>query len=221
LAFKKINEAIVSLHRISHKLKCSRISTEEFTLTFFSGIRFVSSRFLQNHLLGLYNQLKQLKQLKLKIMKKVFGLAAIVFALSTATFAQKKNEKNEEQKEMKSKITVPAAVKAALAKKYPEASNVTWEKEKGNYEGNWGGKSGEDHSVQFTPTGTFIEIVNAIPVSELPKNTVDYVKAHYKGAKITEAGKVTDAKGKTSYEAEVNGRDVIFDETGNFVKAEK
>jgi hypothetical protein len=154
-------------------------------------------------------------------MKKLFGISVIMLALTTASFAQEKNEKNEKHQEMKSKVMVPAAAQQALAKKYPEATKVSWEKENGNYEANWGGKSGEDHSVQFTPSGTFIEIVNAIPVSELPKNTVDYVKAHYKGAKITEAGKVTDAKGKTFYEAEVNGRDVIFDETGNFVKAEK
>ena len=94
-------------------------------------------------------------------------------------------------------------------------------KRKGNYEANWGGKSGEDNSVQFTPTGEFIEIVNAISVSELPKPVLAYVKEHYKGAKITEAGKVTDAKGKISYEAEVKGRDVIFDKDGNFVKSEK
>lgn len=30
-----------------------------------------------------------------------------------------------------------------------------------------------------------------------------YVKHHYKGAKIIEAGRVTDAKGKITYEAEV------------------
>jgi len=48
---------------------------------------------------------------------------------------------------------VPLAVKAALAKKYPNATKVSWEKEKGNYEANWGGKSGEDTSVQFTPAG--------------------------------------------------------------------
>src|ERR1700687_4554191 len=90
---------------------------------------------------------------------------------------------------------VPQAVKTALAKKYPEAKKVTWEKEKGNYEANWGGKSGEDHSVQFSPSGDFIEMVDAIPVSSLPKQVIAYVKEHYKGAKITEAGKVTDAKG--------------------------
>jgi len=113
---------------------------------------------------------------------------------------------------------VPAAVKAALMKKYPEATKVSWEKEKGNYEANWGGKSGEDNSVQFTPAGEFVAIVKAIKVSELPKNVVPYVKQHYHGAKVAEAGHVTDAAGKTSYEAEVKGADLIFDENGNFVK---
>ena len=115
---------------------------------------------------------------------------------------------------------VPAPVKSALEKKYPDAKNVYWEKEHGNYEANWGGKSKEDNSVQFTPAGEFIEYVKAIPVSELPKEVNDYVKAHYKGAKITEAGKVTDAHGKTFYEAEVKGKDIVFDEHGKFVKAE-
>jgi len=146
-------------------------------------------------------------------MKKILGIAAILFAISTATFAQEK--KNKEN------IKVPAAVQTALQQKYPEAKNVGWEKEDGNYEANWGGKSGEDNSVQFTPSGEFIEIVKAIPVSSLPQNTVSYVKEHYKEAKITEAGKVTDAKGKTSYEVEIHGKDVIFDENGNFVKEEK
>ena len=146
-------------------------------------------------------------------------LTAILFALSTASFAQKENEKKEEKKESTKRLIVPAAVKTALSNKYPEATKVTWEKEKGNYEANWGGKSGEDNSVQFTPTGEFIEIVKAMPVSQLPQAIITYVKEHYKGAKITEAGKVTNAKGKITYEAEVNGKDLIFDENGNFVKA--
>lgn len=155
-------------------------------------------------------------------MKKTFSVIAILFALSTASFAQKeKGEKGEKgDKEGKEKITVPAAVKSSLSKKYPEATKVTWEKEKGNYEANWGGKSGEDKSVQFTPSGEFIEIVNAIQVSELPAPVAVYIKQHYKGAKITEAGKVTDAKGKTTFEAEVHKKDIVFDETGKFIKVE-
>ena len=113
---------------------------------------------------------------------------------------------------------VPAVVKGALVKKYPEATKVGWEKEKGNYEANWGGKSGEDNSVQFTPSGEFVEMVKAIPVSDLPKNIAPYVKQHYKGAKVREAGRVTDAAGKTMYEAEIRGADLIFDENGNFLK---
>jgi hypothetical protein len=113
---------------------------------------------------------------------------------------------------------VPATVKSTLTSKYPAATKVNWEKEKGNYEANWGGKSGEDNSAVFTPTGTFVEIVNTIKISALPQSIAPYVASHYKGAKIKEAGKVTDAAGKTFYEAEIKGGDLIFDETGNFVK---
>ncbi len=113
---------------------------------------------------------------------------------------------------------VPGQVKTAFLKKYPEASKVTWEDEKGNFEANWGGKSGEGTSVQYKPDGTFVEQVLAIPVSTLPLAVSDYVKANYKGAKITEAGKVTDAKGVHMYEAEVKGKDLIFDENGKFLK---
>lgn len=115
---------------------------------------------------------------------------------------------------------MPSIVRTNLLKNYPTAKNVVWEKEKGNYEANWGGKSREDNSVQFTPSGGFVEYVKAIPVNQLPKAVSEYVKSHYIGAKITEAGKVTDAQRKISYEAEVNKKDIVFDEKGNFVKEE-
>ncbi|WP_295793467.1 PepSY-like domain-containing protein [Mucilaginibacter sp.] len=140
-------------------------------------------------------------------MKKALVLAAIILAVASNLKAQDLKTKD-----------VPAVVKEALMKKYPAAAKVSWEKEKGNYEANWGGKSGEDNSVMFTPTGAFIEIVKAIPVSDLPKSIAPYIKAHYNGAKIKEAGKVTDAAGKTMYEAEIKGKDLIFDENGNFIK---
>lgn len=115
---------------------------------------------------------------------------------------------------------VPANVKEALAKKYPQAKSVTWEKENGNFEANWGGKSGEANSVQYTPAGEFVEIENIISVSSLPTSVTTYINVHYKGSKITEASRVTDAHGKQSFEAEVNGKDLVFDGKGNFVKSE-
>ena len=142
-------------------------------------------------------------------MKKTMGLVAIVFILGTAIFAQNNGA-----------IVVPTAVKTALNSKYPESHSyhITWEKEKSNYEANWGGKDGEANSVLFTPKSEFIEIVKAIPSSELPKPVLTYIAAHYKGAKLGDLGKVSDAKGRTSYEVEIHGKDVIFDENGNFVK---
>lgn len=142
-------------------------------------------------------------------MKKTFLLTAVAGCIlfSVTAMAQK----------VKSSL-VPAAASAALASKYPSATKVTWEKEKGNFEANWGGKSGEDMSVMFSPAGAFIEQVQAIKVSELPAGAAKYVKEKYNGAKIAEAGKVTDAAGKTMYEAEVKGKDLVFDEQGNFLK---
>ena len=149
-------------------------------------------------------------------MKKVLGFTAIMLALSATTFAQE-NEGGHQ------KINVPAVVKKANMQKYPESKNykVTWEKEKGNSEANWGGKDGEANSVQYTPSGQFIEMVKAIPTKELPKGVEAYAKEHYKTTKFGDVGRATDANGKTSYEVEIHGKDVIFDENGNFVKEEK
>ncbi|HEY5368425.1 MAG TPA: PepSY-like domain-containing protein [Hanamia sp.] len=148
-------------------------------------------------------------------MKKILGLTAILFALSSATFAQENEGGNHH-------INVPAVVKSANMKKYPESKmhHITWETEKGNYEANWGGKDGEANSVTYTPSGTFIEIVNEIPNKDLPKGILSYVKEHYKSPRFGDVGKVLDAQGKTSYEVEINRKDVIFDENGNFVKEE-
>ncbi|SCW56229.1 PepSY-like domain-containing protein [Mucilaginibacter sp. NFR10] len=115
-------------------------------------------------------------------------------------------------------LEVPVAVKQSLAKKYPNATKVTWEKEKGNYEANWGGKSGEDTSVTFTPKGEFVEEGDAIPVNQLPPAVFEYVKTNYKGTKIKEAGRVTNAAGKKMFEAEIKGKDLLFDQKGKFIK---
>jgi hypothetical protein len=149
-------------------------------------------------------------------MKKLLILIAIMCAVNTASFAQEKEGGPE-------KVTVPAVVKKANIDKYPESKNykIIWEKEKGNYEANWGGKDGEANSVQYTPAGQFIEMVKEIPTKDLPKGIVTYAKEHYKTTKFGDVGKASDANGKISYEVEIHGKDVIFDENGNFVKEEK
>lgn len=118
--------------------------------------------------------------------------------------------------------SVPDVVRDAFLKKFPQSNEykVTWEKEKGNYEGNWGGKSGENNSVKMTPDGTFIEIVKAIPSTKLPAKALAYLKKTMPKSKILEAGLVTDAKGTVTYEAELKGqkKEVVFDKDGNYMK---
>nr|WP_294793987.1 hypothetical protein [uncultured Mucilaginibacter sp.] len=142
-------------------------------------------------------------------MKKLFFTAAISVLTVSAIIAQ----------DIKSS-KVPAAVSKALIKKYPAAIKVSWEREDGNYEANWGGKSGEDMSVTFTPAGVFVEQVELIMPSALPLNATKYLQTHYKGIKVDEAGKVTGANGNVSYEAEIKHKEVLFDAQGNFVKVD-
>ncbi|GAC1526647.1 MAG: hypothetical protein NVS3B15_02790 [Sediminibacterium sp.] len=141
-------------------------------------------------------------------MKKTMLLSMLLMvAVTVSLLAQDLKEKD-----------IPQVVKTSFAKKYPDVKKANWEKEKGNFEANWGGKSGEDHSAVFTPAGSFVEIVDVIPVDHLPASVASYVKKHYKGARITEAGKVTDAAGKHMFEAEIHGKDLIFDEKGVFIR---
>lgn len=139
--------------------------------------------------------------------KNVLSVLLLTCIFTTTVIAQDLKEKD-----------IPATVKAAFVKKYPEAKKVSWEKEKGNFEANWGGKSGEDNSAVFTPAAAFIELVQSIPISQLPPSVSVYVKQHYKNRVIKEAGKVIDASGKHMFEAEIKGKDLIFDEKGVFIK---
>ena len=71
----------------------------------------------------------------------IAGLAGLCFLVQSAVAQTVK------------KGNVPAAVQSALIEKYPEATHVIWEKEKDNFEANWGGKSNEDNSAVFTQIG--------------------------------------------------------------------
>ena len=111
---------------------------------------------------------------------------------------------------------VPAVVKEAFKKNFAVAT-AKWELEKGNYEANF--KEGnQTMSALFDPKGTWIETETDIKISELPAKVQAYVAQNYKGAKIKEAAKIKKANGTINYEAEVKGKDLIFDEQGNFIK---
>ena len=141
-------------------------------------------------------------------MKKTFLLLAIGFTAITAT-AQKVKETD-----------VPAEVKAAFTKNYPNVKAKGWEKEDGNYEVEFESNKNE-MTLVIDPKGNVVQTETEIKVSELSKTITDYCAKNYAGKKIKEASKIVDAKGVITFEAEIEKMDVLFDANGKFIKESK
>ena len=114
-------------------------------------------------------------------------------------------------------IDVPAAAKATLARLYPGVKNAKWEKEDGNYEVGFKNQ-GKQLSLVIDAKGTVLETETTIATSALPESVRAYVSQHHRGKSIKEAAEIVDAKGRKRYEAEVGGKDLLFDEKGAFIK---
>jgi len=134
-------------------------------------------------------------------MKRLLGILLLMGGLAISSQAQKING-----------AKVPAPVKAAFQKAHP-AVKVTWEMEQANYEAGFS-LNGKETSEVYTPGGALLETESSIKSSELPAA----VLARLKGKKIAEAAKITKADGTIWYEAEVKGKDLLFDANGNTVK---
>lgn len=115
---------------------------------------------------------------------------------------------------------VPASVKSAFSKNFPKITDIKWEKENGNYEANFS-DNGKKMSATFDEKGTWLETESKIEISELPSGVAAYVEKNYKGQKIKGAAKLNMPGGATNYEAEVKGKDLIFDANGKFIKETK
>ncbi len=138
-------------------------------------------------------------------MKKTFVLAIALLCAFNINAADKKNP------------TIPANIKTAFQKEYSGATKVKWEKEHGSYEASFT-NNGKKMSVVYSAGGEKEETEVAIPIATLPAAAKKY--AETKG-KIKDAAEITKADGTTVYEAEVNGKDLIFDKKGNFIKEVK
>lgn len=115
---------------------------------------------------------------------------------------------------------VPQPVKDAFKNSHKDVKKVEWEKEGANYEAEF--EDGEtETSVVMDANGSLLETETELKISELPPAVVDYISKNYKGSKIKEVAKITTSKGIVSYEAEVNGKDLIFDSNSKFVKEVK
>ena len=140
-------------------------------------------------------------------MKK-FLFVALAAILTTSSFGQKTSKDN-----------IPQAVKDSFKNSFPTVQNEKWEKENQNFEVEFDLNKAE-MSALFGPDGKLIETEEEIAIGDLPATIVNYVSKNLSGKKIKEASKITDAAGKVSFEAEVDGKDYIFDASGNLLKSE-
>ncbi|MCY7409999.1 MAG: PepSY-like domain-containing protein [Chitinophagales bacterium] len=115
---------------------------------------------------------------------------------------------------------VPAPVVASFNKMYPNAEENKWSMEEGNYEAEFEMNESEA-SVTFDAAGNLLETEKEIAVKDLPAACAAYVSKNYAGQTIKEASEITDSKGVKTYEAELKGKDLVFDANGNFINEEK
>ena len=113
---------------------------------------------------------------------------------------------------------VPGQVKKVFTKIYPN-TQVTWQKEEGNYEANFL-RAGKKMSTVINDNGNIIETQVQIGLSQLPSRIKNYINLNYKNAPIKEAAKITKANGVVNYEAEINQGTLLFDAAGNFTRIE-
>ena len=139
--------------------------------------------------------------------KSVITIALIM--LSFVSFAQKTKEQN-----------IPQIIKNSLIEKFPNAKNVKWDKEENNFEASFKNNN-IDNSILFNANGKIIETEIAIEVNQLPKNALQYLNENFKNQKVKEAAKIITEKGNLIYEAEIKGKDLFFDENGNFITKDK
>lgn len=111
----------------------------------------------------------------------------------------------------------PAAVKATIARLYPTVKHVKYDKENGDYEASFS-HDGKTMSVLLDGQGTVKETETDIAISALPAAVREYVAKKMPGSKIKEAAEIVDANGTKKYEAEVNGKDLLFDTSGKPLK---
>jgi hypothetical protein len=115
---------------------------------------------------------------------------------------------------------IPVPVKKAFNQKFPQVQKVKWDKEKNNYEASFEVNK-VDNSLLFDANGNLLETEVEIQISQFPNGVVNYIHSNYKSQEILAAAKITDANGTITFEAEIKGKDLVFDSKGIFIKEVK
>jgi len=121
-------------------------------------------------------------------MNKIILTALVLLSTAVSIFAQSKT---------------PQAVLDAFNKKFPNATNVKWDKENAHeFEASFNLK-GVDYSANYSDTGEWMETESNIAFNDLPKNVQTTFNASHPNAKVKEVAKIETSKGQTQFELEM------------------
>jgi hypothetical protein len=115
---------------------------------------------------------------------------------------------------------VPEAVVTAFNKSNPLVSAVDWNKDGSNFVAEFA-KDKVETSLTYDVTGQVVESKIQIPVASLPQGVTDYMTTNHKEYVVEDASKITNAIGTITYETEVDGKMLIFDAKGTYLKSEE
>ncbi len=119
---------------------------------------------------------------------------------------------------------VPQAVKTAFTQKFPDASQVKWDKENDN---EWEAEfkmNGMEYSANFDNAGTWTETEYEISLKEIPEAVKTSLDNESDGAKV-KASEVSETTEGKVYEFVLrkgeNETELVIDETGKIINKEQ
>lgn len=150
----------------------------------------------------------QFVSLEKRYMKKYFWIVAFALAVSS-TYAQKIDESK-----------VPANVKQAFAKAYPNSKSIKWNKEQDGWEASFK-QNKTEMSVVMDTNGSITEVESEIEESQLPAPIRKSFNREFIHYTFKEAAKIV-AGSTTTYEIEaIKDKDkfeFIYDPNGKLLK---
>ena len=141
-------------------------------------------------------------------MKQIFGILVIVLLVGN-TFAQNISQSN-----------IPAVVLNSFQLKFPNAEDVSWKMEDGNYHIKYK-VNGKFNELYLDYRGNFLKYHQDLWGSEVPERVINTIKSRVKFFDLNDADLIKEGN-ETYYEInfELNGKDHDFwiDEKGKLLK---
>lgn len=122
---------------------------------------------------------------------------------------------------LKEQRKVTQIIEEAFKNLHPTAAILKWNDEPPIWEAKY--KDGlEKGAVSFNNKAEVVETELVISESQLPNASVisDYIKVHYSNEKIQGCEKITKQDGTNTYEIQITGKELVFDNTGKFLNEE-